>query len=355
MAVRKVGSCRILREVARGGMGVVYEAYQDGLDRRVAVKALEPGQDRSTDRVERFRREGRAYAQIRHDAIPIVHDLVQKDEALYLVTEFVDGADLHQLLAKGGALPPACVAAVGARLADALDCVHSHALLHRDVKPANVMISVRGDVKLMDFGIAKDPMATELTRTGTVVGSPGYVAPEVLEGEPATERSDVWSAGVTLYELATWMKPFMGDDFHQLFAAIRKARPIPIRDVVPSFPRRLARAIERCLERRPSRRWESAGALAAELEACAARLLGDARPRERLAALMLERGVSEEADAEVAGDAEAAGDGRPPDVTRAAEPATVSLGSARPSNRRIGWAFAAAMALAGLYALYMGW
>ena len=342
MAVRKVGSCRILREVGRGGMGVIYEAYQDGLDRRVAVKALDAGKSGSADRVERFRREGRAYAQIRHEAIPIVHDLVLKDDVLYLVTEFVDGADLHHVLASGGRLPAECVAALGARLADALDCVHAHALLHRDVKPANVMLSVRGDVKLMDFGIAKDPLATELTRTGTVVGSPGYVAPEVLEGEPASERSDVWSAGVTLYELATWMKPFMGEDFHELFAAVRKARPIPIREVVPGFPRRLARAIERCLERRPSRRWETAGALAAELEACAAGLLGGARPRERLASLMLERGLGD-----VDGMAAIAGEEDPGvAVTRREEPD----GSARPSNRRIAWGFAAAMALAGLYA-----
>ncbi len=277
MAVRKVGSCRILREVGRGGMGVIYEAYQDGLDRRVAVKALDAGKSGSADRVERFRREGRAYAQIRHEAIPIVHDLVLKDDVLYLVTEFVDGADLHHVLASGGRLPAECVAALGARLADALDCVHAHALLHRDVKPANVMLSVRGDVKLMDFGIAKG-----------------------------------------------------------------KARPIPIREVVPGFPRRLARAIERCLERRPSRRWETAGALAAELEACAAGLLGGARPRERLASLMLERGLGD-----VDGMAAIAGEEEPGvAVTRREEPD----GSARPSNRRIAWGFAAAMALAGLYA-----
>ena len=293
MPVRKVGSSRILREIGRGGMGVVYEAYQEGLDRRVAVKALDARQARSREFVERFRREGRAYAQIRHAAVVAVHDLVEKDDTLYLVTEFVDGGDLRRVLAGGGALPADCVAAIGARLADALDAVHVHSLLHRDVKPSNIMISRRGEVKLMDFGILKDPMATELTRAGAVMGTPAYVAPEVLEGVAASERSDIWSLGVTLYEIATGERPFSGNSFHELFASVRKGSPRPIRDVVPGFPRRLARAIARCLEKRPGRRWDTAADLARELEACAASLVRDVRPQQRLRDLMVERGLGE--------------------------------------------------------------
>jgi len=334
MTVRKVGSSRILREIGRGGMGVVYEAYQEGLDRRVAVKALDTRQARSKELLERFRREGRAYAQIRHPAVVAVHDLVEKDETLYLVTEFVDGADLRRILSGGGPLPPGCLAALGASLADALDAVHRHALLHRDVKPANVMLSRLGEVKLMDFGILKDPMATELTRAGAVMGTPAYVAPEVLEGEPASERSDLWSLGVTLYEAATGGRPFLGDDFHELFASVRKAKPKRIRDVVPGFPRRLARAIERCLEKRPARRWETAGTLARELERCASRLLGDARPNERLRDLLAERGL---------------GEGKAPHAEAEAS-AERPTGSPAIAARAI-WAFAAVLAVAvGLYA-----
>ena len=113
----------------------------------------------------------------------------------YLVTEFVDGADLRQVIQAGGALPPEGVAVVGARVADALEFIHAHALFHRDVKPANVMISREGDVKVMDFGIARDPLAAQLTSTGVVVGTPAYVAPEVLCGDEADERSEVWSLG----------------------------------------------------------------------------------------------------------------------------------------------------------------
>ncbi|HEY6105972.1 MAG TPA: serine/threonine-protein kinase, partial [Anaeromyxobacteraceae bacterium] len=154
MAVRKVGTCRIVRELGRGGMGVVYEAFQEGLDRRVAVKALDQKLARSKELLERFRREGRAYAQLRHQAVVAVHDLVEKEDTLYLITEFVDGADLNRIMVQGGPLPPACLAVIGARVAEALDYVHFNKLLHRDVKPANIMVSRDGEVKLMDFGIA---------------------------------------------------------------------------------------------------------------------------------------------------------------------------------------------------------
>jgi serine/threonine-protein kinase len=289
MAVRKVGTSRITREIGRGGMSVVYEGWQEPLDRKVAVKALDAGSARSRELVERFRREGRAYAQIHHANIIAVHDLVEKDEALYLVVEYVDGADLHRVLQAGGPLPPECVAAVGARAADALDCVHGHNLLHRDVKPGNLMVARDGAVKLMDFGIAKDPLAGDLTKTGTVVGTPYYLAPEVLGGDAEDARSDVWAMGITLYELATGARPFAGTDYQELFAAVRKGRLTPVRRSAPGVPRRLARAIERCLEKDPERRWTSAGELSRELQAIAEGLLGRMAPAERLARLLVER------------------------------------------------------------------
>jgi eukaryotic-like serine/threonine-protein kinase len=294
--VRKVGSSRIVREVGRGGMGVVYEAFQEGLDRPVAVKALDTKLARSKEIVERFRREGRAYAKLRHEAIVQVHDLVEKDDGLYLVTELVDGTDLAKLLAQGGALPPDCVALVGARVADALDYVHFNALLHRDVKPANVMVSRDGEVKLMDFGIAKGEDDASLTRAGMLVGSPSYMAPEVLAGGEAGPLADVWALGVSLYELLTGEKPFRGKDAENLFAAIARGKFPAVRTLAPDCPRRLARAVERCLARRPAARFKSAGALARSLDATANRLLPRAvHPRARVVALLANRGfVTEE-------------------------------------------------------------
>ncbi len=292
--VRKVGTSEVQREIGRGGMGVVYEAFQEGLARRVAVKALDGKLARSKELLERFRREGRAYAQLRHQAIVAVHDLVEKEGTLYLVTDFVDGADLNKILAKGGTIPPECAAVVGARVAEALDYVHFNKLLHRDVKPANVMLSRDGQVKLMDFGIAKDQTAADLTKVGMLVGSPSYLAPEVLNGDPADARADIWALGVTLYELVTGEKPFRGKDADELFDKIRRGSYRRVRALVPECPRRLARAIERCLEKRKLVRWKTAGALARELDACAAKMIRGMHPQARLVALMANRGFAEE-------------------------------------------------------------
>jgi serine/threonine protein kinase len=292
--IRKVGTSRVVREIGRGGMGVVYEAFQEGLDRPVAVKALDQKIARSKEIVERFRREGRAYARLRHEAIVAVHDLVEKDEQLYLVTDFVDGADLARLLQAGGAIPAECAAIVGARVAEALDYVHFNGLLHRDVKPANVMVSRDGEVKLMDFGIAKGEDDPALTRAGMLVGSPSYMAPEVLGGEEAGPPSDVWALGVTLYELVAGEKPFRGANADQLFGAIRKGKFRRLRSLAPECPRRVARIVERCLARRQEKRWKSAGALARALDQAAARRLRKTHPRARLVALLAHRGFATE-------------------------------------------------------------
>jgi len=292
--VRKVGTARIVREIGRGGMGVVYEALQEGLDRPVAVKALDQKLVRSKEQLERFRREGRVYARLRHESIVAVHDLVEKDEQVFLVTEFVDGADLARVLTAGGALPPDCVAVIGARIADALDYVHYSNMLHRDVKPANIMLSRDGEVKLMDFGIAKGEDDPALTRAGMLVGSPSYMAPEVLNGEEGGPPADVWALGVTLYELLTGEKPFKGRNSDELFALIRRGRFRRIRSVAASCPWRLARAVEKCLSRRTATRWKSAGALARALDGCAARALRKIHPRARLLALLAHRGFATE-------------------------------------------------------------
>jgi len=324
-------------------MGVVFEAFQEGLDRRVAVKALDVKLARSKELTERFRREGRAYAQLRHQAVVAVHDLLEKEDTLYLVTDFVDGADLNRVLLQGGALPPVCAALIGARLAEALDYVHFNGLLHRDVKPANVMISRDGEVKLMDFGIAKDQNASDLTRAGMLVGSPSYIAPELLGGEPADPQTDVWALGVTLYELLTGEKPFRGADSESLFNAIRSGAFHRLRRVAPAVPRRLARAIEKCLAPR-RRRWKSAGALARQLEVVAARMLKGMHPQARLVALMAHRGFAEEQEALTRVDA----------ATLAATRSTDEAGSTVllvPRKPRLRWAVAVVLAVtAGLVA-----
>jgi serine/threonine protein kinase len=288
MTVRKVASATVVRELGRGAMGVVYEAFQEDLERRVAIKELPAPGSRNKELAERFRREGVAYAKLRHQNILAVYDFVEKNDALYLVMELVDGADLS-VVAKTGALAPALVALIGARVADALAHAHHHKILHRDIKPANVIVSRTGEVKLMDFGVSKDLEASDLTREGMVVGSLPYMAPEILASADYDPRADIWALGVMLYELATGVRPFKGKDDSSLMRAIMRGNHAHVRTYAPTMPRRLGRAIERCLARKRDKRWPAALVLARELDACAASLLGDVDPEDTLATMMRQR------------------------------------------------------------------
>ncbi len=291
MAVKKVGTARILREAGRGGMGVVYEAEQEDLGRRVAVKELTSEMlDKSGDMAERFKREGRAHALLRHQAIPVVHDLLEKNDALYLVTEFVDGVDLQKLMAKGGALPADCVAHVGQVVADALHHVHMHQLLHRDLKPSNIMITREGDVKLMDFGIAKDTTVTDLTQEGMLVGSPPYVAPELLSGKPASPATDIWALGVTLFELLSGDRPFKGAQTAELFHNISKGKRERLAKVAPTVAKPLITIVEKCLSLKPEKRFKDAGELSRALQTCVRWMAPDLDLGHRLVALLVNRG-----------------------------------------------------------------
>lgn len=290
MAIRKVGTARIIREIGRGGMGVVYEAEQEELGRKVAVKELPPEVACNKDSSERFRREGMAYAQLHHQAIPMVFDLCEKNDALYLITEYVDGPDLSRIMQKGGPLPPDCVAYVGWQVADALHHVHANGLVHRDIKPSNIMITSTGDVKLMDFGIVKDESVTDLTREGMVVGSPPYMAPEVLMGGRADAKSDLWALGITLYELLAGDRPFKGRDTTELFTSIGRGKYESLRKAAPAVPRILGSAIERCLITRADKRFRDAGEMARALSIQVRWLAPDIDPRNRLVALLVDRG-----------------------------------------------------------------
>lgn len=296
MAVRKVGSSRLIREVGRGGMGVVYEATQEELGRKVAVKELTPELAANKEMLERFRREAQAYAQFRHETIPAIHDLVEKGDTLYMITEFVEGADLSKVIKNGGPVPPECVAIIGARVGEALDHVHLRGMLHRDIKPSNIMVGSDGTVKLMDFGIAFDEAADALTREGFAVGSPPYMSPEAFAGQKGDRRSDIWSLGVTLYELLSGERPFKGKDAQALFGAIRKGQHVRIRRKVPATPRALANVIDRCLKPKPEDRYGSCGEMARALAATSNELLRGVHPQVRMVGMMTHRQLLKQED-----------------------------------------------------------
>jgi serine/threonine-protein kinase len=214
------------------------------------------------------------------------------------------------------------------------------------VKPANVMVSRDGEVKLMDFGIAKREDDLSITRAGMLIGSPSYMAPEVLGGAEAGPPADVWALGVTLYELLAGEKPFRGRDTDDLFASIQRGRFRGIRTLAPDCPRRLARAVERCLSRDPSRRFKSAGALARHLDAIATRLLPRGlNPRARLVALLANRGFVTERIALDKLDASTLA------ATRVRDARGTATNAAFPAPRRRRASVAVAMALAAAVAV----
>jgi len=200
--LERIGNCRVLEEVASGGMAVVYRAIQDGLGRTVAIKALKSSVAMDAQLVKRFEREAQSLAALAHENIIHVYDFHEEQGELFMVMEYVQGIDLYDLLDSAGRLPTDCGAIVAMQTARALDYIHYQGIVHRDIKPANIMISRQGGVKLMDFGIARDhTFDDDLTQTGTGIGTPSYMSPEQIKGDADIDgRSDLFAAGLILQD-----------------------------------------------------------------------------------------------------------------------------------------------------------
>jgi serine/threonine-protein kinase len=262
---KKVGSCRILKEVGRGGMAQVYRGVHEVLQREVAIKELLPDSIKDKETVSRFRREALALAAFRHQNIVTLYDLVEKDESMFMIMEYVDGPTLGDLL-KDGKLPADVAAVVGARIASALDHAHFNRIIHRDIKPGNVMITKAGEVKLMDFGIAKDEGLESLTQEGVAIGTPSYMSPEQVTGSPVDHRTDIFSLGVVLYECLTGQRPFTGQTAGEVFARIRDGRYASIGKVDASIPMPLQKIVARAMRGRLHDRYLDAAEMRRDLE-----------------------------------------------------------------------------------------
>ena len=271
----RLGAFEILAPLGAGGMGEVYRARDTRLDRIVAIKLLPSEIVNATGRsVERFRQEARAIARITHPNICTLHDLVEDDSSMFLVMEYVDGATLAQRL-EDGPLQLALALRTSIQIADALDHAHRHGVVHRDLKPGNIMLT-RESVKLLDFGLAKlkerdEQLPTDvtqsarLTEAGAIVGTVPYMSPEQIEGHDLDARTDIFSFGVVLYEMVCGRRPFAGDSRASLMAAIVAAEPPSLLSLRPQTPASLERLILRCLGKDPDDRWQTARDLAAEL------------------------------------------------------------------------------------------
>lgn len=262
----QMGPYRLLREIGGGGMGTVYEAEDTRLGRRVAVKLLPPEYSRDRRAKERFLREARAAAAVDHPNLCTVHDVGESDGRLYIVLSFYEGETLKERIRRGP-LPVAEARDIAIQVARGLARAHEAGIVHRDVKPANVMLTRRGEAKILDFGIARlQGDEASLTRTGASWGTPAYMSPEQARGEPVDGRTDVWSLGVMLYEMLAGRRPFGGDSMEAVVSAILTREPEPLERVRPDVPPELARVVERALTKDPAERYGSAAEMLADLE-----------------------------------------------------------------------------------------
>jgi serine/threonine-protein kinase len=254
-------------------MSSVYKAHDRLLERNVALKMLHPHYGDDAEYVERFRREARAVAQMSHPNIVTVIDRGEDDGQQFIVFEFVAGENLKQMVERSGPLPARRAVELGIAVADALAFAHEHGLVHRDVKPQNVLLTPDGEAKVTDFGIARSlDVEQGVTQTGTVLGTSNYISPEQASGKPVTTATDVYSLGVVLYELLTATVPFPGDNFVAI-AMKHLNDPVPdLRLSRPDVPLRFVAAIERALEKDPARRFGSMDQFAWELRRCLAEL-----------------------------------------------------------------------------------
>jgi eukaryotic-like serine/threonine-protein kinase len=269
--IERIGNCRIIEEIASGGTAVLYRAVQESMNRTVAVKALKTAVAAESHFAVRFEREALSLAQLQHENIIHVYDYLLEKGARFIVMEYVEGIDLYDLLERCVRLPADVAAIIAMQVARALDYAHYRGIVHRDIKPGNILVSRSGGVKLTDFGIARDAAFGDLTEAGTALGTPAYMSPEQVLGDRLDGRSDLFSLGTVLYQMVTGKKPFVEDNERSVMHKIRLERPTAPRRLAPDIPRELERIIMRCLQKRPRDRFRSTQDLVLALERFIAR------------------------------------------------------------------------------------
>ncbi len=271
--MRSIGRYMLDEELGRGSMGTVFRASDPLIERSVAIKTVDLGKldDGTLQPRLRFLREAKAAGRLSHPGIVTVHDVGELEDVAFIVMELVEGQSVKDVLDRADEIPLPVALDIVRQAAEALDFAHRHGVVHRDVKPGNLMLTRQGMVKITDFGIARVDQ-TARTRTGILVGSPGYMSPEQLMGKAVDGRSDVFSLGAVLYELATGRGPFDAEHREDVLALMNNItnRPhAPASRLNPKVPASLDAIVDRALAKKPADRYESAGKMAAELRALA--------------------------------------------------------------------------------------
>jgi serine/threonine-protein kinase len=269
IALQSLGRYRIVSELGRGTMGVVYKALDPQLDRAVAIKTIRvsTNTDELAEYLARFRQEAKALGGLNHPAIITVFDVGNENDIAYMAMELLDGVELRDLLAQSR-LPVRLVTELAAQVADGLAFAHERGIVHRDIKPSNIMVVQGERAKIMDFGIARVRVSDIKTQTGMLLGSPKYMSPEQVLGRPLDHRSDIFSLGVVLYEMLAGLAPFSGADISQLMYQVVNGRPVPPSSINPASPELLDFIVAKALEKDPEDRYQDAVELADDLRLC---------------------------------------------------------------------------------------
>jgi len=267
---KRLGKYDIRSEIGRGGMGVVYRGYDTMLKRDVAIKVLPPQLSLDAQFVQRFEQEAVLAASLHHPNIVTIYDVGKQDGVQYIVMQYLEGQPLDHWLRRQRTLSPEQVADVTRQMADALDFAHSQSIIHRDVKPANIMMGADGHATLMDFGLVRAGEGSGLTKTGTIMGTPEYMSPEQALGQKVDHRSDIYSLGVVIYKLLSGKVPFERSSPYAVSYAHINEPPPPLRQFCPDLPPSLEAVVMKALAKRPGDRYQSAGALAGDFALAAA-------------------------------------------------------------------------------------
>src|SRR5690348_15129630 len=270
MAMNKdFGGFELKEKIGSGGMASVYLAVQKSLQRPVVLKILYPHLAEDEKLVQRFEREARAAAMMRHENIIQVIDCGRYEDVAYIAMEFVEGMDLKKWLETHGNPPIEMAMLMMRDLCRGLEHAHGHRIVHRDIKPANIMLTPDGTIKLMDFGLARSgsETSTQMTMVGSVLGTPAYMSPEQATGEVVDERSDIFSAGVVAYELLGGQRPFSGDSYSTVLRSILTVEPPDVTHFNPLAPDDVAQIVRGMLQKDVSKRYPTIAQVRQELEA----------------------------------------------------------------------------------------
>jgi serine/threonine-protein kinase len=272
-AIKKIGRYKIVSELGRGAMGVVYKAEDPNLDRTVALKTihLEKDAEGGADYRKRFMLEAKAAGKLTHANIVTVHDFGEVEGIAYLAMELLEGTDLRKRVQQAP-IPPIEAVEIAGQVAEGLAFAHHRGIVHRDIKPANIMLLERGPAKIMDFGLARMRLADHKTSTGIVLGTPRYMSPEQISGQPVDQRSDIFSLGIVLWEMLTGRRLFSGTEMAQVSHSITYDEHEPPTRVNPDLPAMLDFVVARALKKDAAVRYQDADEMAADLHACLAEL-----------------------------------------------------------------------------------